>query len=156
MNVTATLFGQIGTFLVLVWFINRYLWEPMTVAMADRQKRISDGLAAADRGRNELDLAKAKVVENLKEAKQQAAEIIAQANKRAGELLEENKLALQADKHRQLEAARAEIEQEKNRAKTQLRDQMSDLVMAGVEKILEREVSSKTHAEFVDKLAAQL
>ena len=156
MNVTATLIGQMGTFLVLVWFVMRYLWEPMTVAMSDRQKRISDGLAAADRGRNELNLAQKKSAGYLKEAKQQAAEIIAQANKRAGEVMEENNLALQAERQRQLEAARVEIEQEKNRAKAQLRQQVSELVISGVEKILEREINSKAHAEFVDKLAEKL
>ena len=156
MNVTATLIGQMGTFMVLIWFVMRYLWEPMTAAMADRQKRISDGLAAADRGRNELELAQKKSADYLKEAKQQAADIVSQANKRAGEVMEENNVALQAERQRQLEAARVEIEQEMNRAKAQLREQVSDLVVSGVEKILEREIDSKAHADFVEKLADKL
>jgi F-type H+-transporting ATPase subunit b len=156
MNVTATLIGQMGTFLVLVWFVMRYLWEPMTAAMADRQKRISHGLAAADRGKHELELAQKKSVSYIKEAKQQAADIVAQANKRASEVMEENNAALQVERQRQLEVARVEIEQEMNRAKAQLREQISELVISGVEKILEREINAKAHGEFVDKLVEKL
>jgi len=155
-NVTATLFGQIGTFAVLVWFINSFLWEPLTKMMADRSKRIADGLAASERGKHELTLAERRATERLREAKQQAAEIIAQANKRANEIIEESKQAGRLEGQRQLDAAKAEIEQEANRAKEQLREQVASLVMQGVEKILEQEVNAQAHGDFVTKLAQKL
>jgi F-type H+-transporting ATPase subunit b len=155
-NITATLFGQIGTFLVLVWFVNKFLWGPMTTAMQDRTKRIADGLAAADRGQHTLELSEQKATEHLREAKQASADIIGQANKRADEIIDEAKQAAQAEGQRQLDAAVAEIEQESNRAKEQLREQVAALVMQGVEKILEREVNATTHGDFVTKLAQKL
>ena len=156
MNITVTLLGQIFTFAVLVWFVNRFLWGPMTQMLADRSKRITDGLAAAERGKNELVLAEKKAVEHLREAKQQSADIIAQANKRATVIVEESKDAAREEGQRQLEAAQAEIAQEVNRAKTQLTGKFAELVLHGVEKILEKEVSSKAHNEFIDKLAQKL
>jgi len=155
-NVTATLFGQMLTFAVLVWFVNRFLWEPMTKMMAERSKRIADGLAASERGRHELVLAERKATERLREAKQQAADIIAQANKRANEIIEEAKETGRVEGQRQLDAAQAEIEQESSRAKEHLRGQVSELVLEGVQKILEREVNSQAHGEFVTKLASKL
>lgn len=156
MSITATLLGQMFTFAVLIWFVNRFLWEPMTTMMAQRSKRIADGLAASERGKHELALAERKATERLREAKQQAAEIVAQANKRANEIIEEAKETGRIEGQRQLDAAAAEIEQESSRAKEHLRNQVSELVLEGVHKILEREVNSQTHGELITKLASKL
>jgi F-type H+-transporting ATPase subunit b len=155
-NVTVTLFGQMLTFGVLVWFVMQFLWEPMTKMLEDRKKRIADGLAAAERGRHELHLAESRAKERLVEAKQQVAEIIAQANKRSDEIVEEAKLKAQAEGRRQLEAAQAEIEQEANRARAHLREQFADAVIMAAEKILERELNAQTHAEFIEKMAEKI
>lgn len=156
MSITATLFGQMLTFAVLVWFINQYLWGPLIQVMSDRSKRIADGLSASERGKHELELAEKRAAERLREAKQQAADIIARANKRATEIVEESKETGHAEGQRQLDAARMEIAQETNRAKEQLRTQLSGLVITGVEKILEREVDASVHSDFVAKLAKKL
>ncbi|MEE8514906.1 MAG: F0F1 ATP synthase subunit B, partial [Gammaproteobacteria bacterium] len=87
----ATLVGQLMTFAVLVWFINRFLWDPITGMLENRTKRIADGLAAAEKGRHELELAEKRAVEYIKKAKEQANEIISQAQKRASEIVEEAK-----------------------------------------------------------------
>lgn len=156
MNVTATLFGQVLTFAVLVWFVMHFLWEPMTKMLADRTRRIADGLAAGERGRHELHLAEQRAKERLVEAKQDAAEIIGHANKRAEEIIEEAKLKAQAEGQRQLDAATAEIEQETNRAREHLREQFAEVVMMTAEKILERELNTESHAEFVAKMAKRI
>ena len=156
MNVTATLFGQIGTFAVLVWFVMKFLWKPMLQMMEARNAKIADGLAAAERGRNELKLAQKQGTENMRDAKRKASDIIAAANKRATEIIDEAKQAAQAEGARQLEAAQAEIDQEINRAKTHLQSQFVDLVMAGAEKVLDRELNAKNHGEFIEKLAKKL
>lgn len=156
MSITATLLGQMLTFAVLVWFINQYLWSPLINVMSDRSKRIADGLSAAERGKHELELAEKRAAERLREAKLQAADIIARANKRATEIVDDAKQTGHTEGQRQLEAARMEIDQETNRAKEQLRTQLSALVIAGVEKILEREVNANVHSEFVAKLADKL
>lgn len=156
MNVTATLFGQMLTFAVLVWFINRFLWEPMTRMMEDRKKRIADGLAAAERGKHEQHIAEQRAREVLHEAKQQAAEIIAQAQKRASEIVDEAKEQARVEGERLKTAAQAEINQEVNRAKEHLRGQVVSLSMAGASRVLKKSLDGQAHDELLKDLVAQL
>jgi len=141
-NVTATLVGQMMTFAVLVWFIHRFLWGPLTRMMAERSKRIADGLAAGERGKHELELATNRSVEILREGKQQVSDIIAQAEKRALQIIEDAKQAAKSEGDRIIAGAKAEITQEVSRAKEALRGQVSALAVAGAEKILRREVDA--------------
>ena len=156
MNITATLFGQIVTFAVLVWFIRRFLWDPMTRMMEDRKKRIADGLAAAERGKHEQELAEKRATEVIHEAKAQAAEILAQAQRRSNEIVEEAKNTARSEGERLLAAANAEIEQEVNRAREQLRGQVVSLSVAGASKVLKREIDDKAHDQMLQDLVAQL
>lgn len=156
MNFNATLIGQMITFSLLVIFTMKYVWPPLIKAMQDRQKRIAEGLASAERGVREQELAEARATETLKEAKQQAAEIIAQAHKHANEIIEESKQQARAEGERQLAAAQAEIEQESGRAREQLRSQVANLVVAGAAKVLEKEIDTQTHSKMLDELAAQI
>jgi len=151
-----TLLGQIITFALLVWFVKRFLWGPMLQMMENRQQRIADGLAAAERGRHEQQLAEDRATELLHEAKGQAAEIISRAEKRATEIVEEAKADARSEGDRLLAAARAEIDQELNRVKEELRSQVAGLAVSGAEKILEREIDQKAHSELLDKLVAQI
>ncbi len=156
MNITATLIGQMLTFAVLVWFINRFLWDPMTQMMEERKKRIADGLAAAERGKHEQELAEKRAKEHIHEAKEQAAEILAQAQKRANEIVEEAKEQARAEGDRLITAANAEIEQNVFRAREQLRGQVVSLAMAGAGKVLGREVDEKANASLIKDLVAQI
>lgn len=156
MNFTATLIAQIITFGVLVWFVQRFLWGPMTTMMEERKKRIAEGLAAADRGRHEQELAEQRAKEFLKEAKAHAAEIVGQAQKRANEIVEDAKGDARTEGDRLITAAQAEIERESNQAREQLREQVGKLALLGAEKILQREISADAHKEIVQTLAEQL
>ncbi|HKJ77599.1 MAG TPA: F0F1 ATP synthase subunit B [Gammaproteobacteria bacterium] len=156
MNVTATLFGQMLTFAVLVWFVNRFLWGPMTRMMEDRKKRIADGLAAAERGKHEQELAEKRAAEVIHEAKEQASEIIAQAQKRSNEIVEEAKDSARAESERIVAAANAEIEQEVHRAREQLRGQVATLAVTGASRIMEREIDAANHQQMLDELAAEI
>lgn len=156
MNFNATLIGQMITFIALVIITMKYVWPPIMKAMQERQKRIAEGLAAAERGARDQEMAQAKAAEVLREAKQQAQEIITQAQRRANEMVEEAKGHARGEGERQLVAAKAEIEQEVNRAREQLRGQVADIVVSGASKVLEREVDAKTHAKILNDLVAQL
>lgn len=156
MNITATLIGQIVAFVLLIWFVNKLLWGPLSKMMADRQKRIADGLAAAERGKHEQELAEKHAKEVLHEAKNKAAEIIAQAEKRAIEIVEESKSTGRVEAERIMIGARAEIDQEVNRAKETLRTQVGTLALAGAEKILGREIDAKAHGDLINQLVAQI
>jgi F-type H+-transporting ATPase subunit b len=155
-NINLTLIGQMIAFVCFVMFCMKYVWPPILAAMAEREKKISDGLAAADRASHDLELAKEKAVERLVEAKHEAAGIIDAANKRGNQIVEEAKGAAVVEADRVKASARAEIEQDANRAREHLRGQVAALALAGAEKVLGAEIDEKAHADLVDKLAAEL
>jgi F-type H+-transporting ATPase subunit b len=156
MNFNATLIGQSITFILFVWFCMKFVWPPIMNALETRKKQIADGLAAADRGKHELELAAKKAGDNMRDAKVQAAEVLAQAEKRAAQIVEEAKTAAKEEGDRQLAAAQANIAQETNRARESLREQVAGLAVAGAEKILRREVNAQTHADLLGQLKAEL
>ena len=156
MNINLTLIGQMIAFVCFVVFCMKYVWPPILAAMAERETKISDGLAAADRASHDLELAKEKAVERLKDAKHEASGIIDSANKRAGQIVEEAKDTAIVEADRVKASAQAEIEQETNRAREQLRGQVAALSLAGAEKVLGAAIDQEAHAELVDKLAAEL
>ena len=156
MNITATLFGQIIAFVLLIWFVDKVLWGPLSKMLEDRQKRISDGLAAGEKGKHELELAEKKAIAEIKEAKDKASEIIALAEKRGSEIVEEAKQEARAEGERIVTAANAELEREVNRAKEALRSQVADIAVAGASKILKKEIDSKSHKSIIDELVTQI
>lgn len=156
MNINLTLIGQTITFFLFVWFCYRFVWPPLINALAERKKVIADGLAAGERGRHEQALAEKRSAEVLYEAKGQASEIIGRAEKRAGEIVDEAKSEAKAEGERILVGARGEIDQEVNRAKEQLRQQVGALAVAGAEQILKREINAEVHSQVIDELVTQL
>lgn len=134
MNINLTLIGQMLAFVGFVVFCMKYVWPPIIAAMQEREEKIADGLAAADRASHDLELAQEKAVERLKEAKEEAAGIIDSANKRANQLVEEAKDVAVVEADRVKASAQAEIEQETNRAREHLRTQVAALSLAGAEK----------------------
>ena len=156
MNINLTLIAQSIVFGVFVWFVMKYVWPPIMTALDTRRKQIADGLAAAERGKHEQELAQKRAAEVLHDAKRQAQEIIAKAEKRAAEIIEEAKTDAKGEGERILTAARAEIGQEVNRAKEGLRAQVVSIALAGASKVLEREVDANTHNDLLNKLAAQI
>ncbi|MDT8404102.1 F0F1 ATP synthase subunit B [Sulfuriflexus sp.] len=156
MNINLTLIGQSLTFFVFVWFCMKFVWPPIMNALHERKTKIADGLAAAEHGQHEQELAKKRASEVLHDAKQNAADIINQAQKRAGEIVEESKTDARAEGQRLLTAAKAEIDQEVQRAKEALRAELGMIVISGAEKVLEREVDASVHDDMIKKLATQI
>ncbi len=156
MNFNATFIGQMIAFIIFVYLTHRYVWPPIVSAMAERSKRIADGLQAADRAEKDLELAQQKAVEQMSASKKEAAAIIDQANKRANEIVEEAKAKAVVEADRVKAAAQAEIEQATSRAREELRGKVVSLALAGAEKILETSIDQNAHNELVNKLAAEL
>ena len=156
MNINLTLIGQSITFALFVWFCMRFIWPPVMGALEARRKEIADGLAAAERGQHEQELAEKRAAKHIKEAKGQASDIITQAQKRAGEIVEEAKGDARIEAERIVTGANAEIEQEINRAREHLRQEVVSLAIAGAEKVLNREVDKEAHASTLTELATQL
>ena len=156
MNINLTLIAQLVSFAVFVWFTMKFVWPPLVKAMEERKARIADGLAAAERGQHEQQLAQQRAKEYLHEAKQQAAQITAKAEKQAALIVEEAKEKAQQEGDRQLAAAQAEIEQEMNRAREELREKVAQLAIAGAEKILRKEIDAEAHKDIVEAVARQI
>ena len=156
MNINLTLIGQSITFALFVWFCYAFIWPPLVNALEKRKKQIADGLAAAERGEHEQEVAKKKAAEHLKEAKRQAADILAHAQKRASEIVVESKDDACTEADRIKAGANAEIEQEGNRAREHLRKEVVALAITGAEKVLKREVDADAHASTLNDLATQL
>ncbi len=156
MNINLTLIGQTVTFFVFVWFCAKFVWPALIAVMVEREKKIADGLQAAERADKDLELAQKKADEQVSEAKTKAAEIVDQANKRAAQIVDDAKDQAKAEADRMIVAAKAEIEQEANRAKEELRGKVAALAVAGAEKILEQSIDAKSHNDLVGKLAAEL
>lgn len=156
MNINLTLIGQLLSFAVFVWFTMKFVWTPIMGALETRKKEIADGLAAAERGQHEQELAKERAKDVLHDAKSQAAEIVAQAQKRAAEIVDEAKGNARTEGERLLTAAQAEIEQETNKAREQLRGKVGELALVGAEKILRKEINADAHKDIVEALAQEV
>lgn len=156
MDINATLLGQMITFIVLIWFTMKFVWPHIIKAMQEREKRIADGLAAADRGQHELELAQHKAADQLRDAKIHAAEILEQANKRANQIIEEAKERAREEGERLLTIARSDIDQEMQSARQQLRTEVADLAIASAERILTRSVDAGLQRDLIAKLITEI
>lgn len=156
MNINLTLIGQTISFAFLVLFCMKIVWPALLGIMQAREKKIADGLEAANRADKDLELAQKKATQQLREAKEQAAAIIEQANKRATQIIEEAKGQAVIEGDRLKAAAKAQIEQDVNRAKEELRGKVATLVLAGAEKVLGATIDENANSELVNQLAANL
>ena len=156
MDINMTLIGQTIAMIVFVWFCMKLIWPPLLAAIEDRQQTIADGLAAADKGQESLEKATAEAGGIISEARKQATGILDQAHARANEIVADGKADGTKERERQLTAAKAEIEQETNRAREELRGQVSAVALSGAEKILRREIDAAEHDEILGKLAQEL
>jgi F-type H+-transporting ATPase subunit b len=152
----ATLFIQIIVFAILWWFVAKYVWPPITTALDDRAKRISDGLAAADKAKADLAVAERRVEAELKQARAGAAEVRSGAEKQAAGIVDEAR----AEAARILTAAKKQAEEEAGlaaqRARDDLRDQVATLAVAGAERILRKEIDAGKHADLLTSLKSEL
>lgn len=143
-------------FAVLTWFTMKYVWPMILDAMQAREARIADGIAAGEKGRRELEEAEARSSALLTDGRDKAQEYISQAQRRADEIVEEAKGTAREEGERLIQAARAQIDQERNQARDALRSQVAALAVAGAERILKREVDAKAHSNVLEDLATEL
>lgn len=155
MEFNVTLLGQAITFAILVWFTMKFVWPPLTNMMEERAKRIADGLAAAERGKQDLEAAEKRVADELRQAKQQATELVLAAEKRASQIVDEAKDAARTEGAKLVADAKALIDQEVLRAKEALREQVAGLAVAGAEKILRKEIDAAKHADLLASIKAE-
>jgi F-type H+-transporting ATPase subunit b len=155
-SINATLIGQMIWFALFIWITMKYVWPPLQKAMADRQQLIADGLAAGERGKHDLELASKRSADTIREAKEKAAGIFAEAEKRGVQMVEEAKETARAEAQKVYDAKLAELEQDTERARSALRERVAELAVAGAEKILRREVNAAAHADMLSGLKQEL
>ena len=156
MDINLTLIGQTIAMIVFVWFCMKFIWPPILNAIEERQEQIAEGLAAAEKGQDKLLQAQAEAEEIVADARKQATSILDQAHARANDIVAEGKSDGVKERERQLTAAKAEIEQEVNKAREELRGQVSAIAVASAEKILKREIDDKAHEDILGKLAQEI
>ncbi len=156
MSINATLLIQMIAFMLLIWLVNKVLWAPLSKLMEDRQKKIADGLSAAEKGKHELELAEQKAKDVLKDAKTQAQNILGQAEKRGSEIVEDAKVKATEEAGRIKASAQAEIEQEVSRAREGLRKEVASIAISGAEKILGKEVDAAAHNDMLETLVKSI
>jgi F-type H+-transporting ATPase subunit b len=156
MDINATLLGQMITFAIFIWFTMKFVWPPLMNVLEERRKKIAEGLAAADKGRHDLEAAKLQITAELGEAKNQAALIIEHANQRANHMVEEAKDRSRSEGERLLHLAQAEIAQEYNHAKAELLQQVSNLALVGAERILKHNIDAKANQQLLNELIQEI
>ena len=156
MSITVTLIIQGLAFLAVAWLVMRFGWPSIIGAIEERQKKIADGLAAADKGQKDLAEATSRADAIVREARERAKAIEDQASRRSIEALEAAKQAAQGEGARIVASAREDAATETNRARDQLRKEFGTMVVVGASRLLEREVDAKTHAQLLDKLADEI
>ena len=156
MNLNATLVAQIVVFFILAWFTMKFVWPPIMKALDERATKIADGLAAAERGKQSLDLAAKRSAETVREGKEKVAEVLAQADKRALQIIEDAKVQAKIEADKIFAGAQAELEQDAARVKEDLRERVAELAVAGAEKILRREIDVAAHAEMLASIKQEL
>lgn len=156
MNINATLFVSGITFFLFVLFCWKFIWPPLINAIDERNKKIADGLNAAEEGKKALVEAERKGESSMKEARDRAQTLLAESERRANQIVEEAKAAAKTEADRIVASAQEQIEQEINKAKSQLREQVAALAVSGAEKILKKEIDAKAHADMLGQLKAQL
>jgi F-type H+-transporting ATPase subunit b len=155
-SINATLIGQMITFALLVWFTMKYIWPPLFSSLEERKKKISDGLAAAERGQEAVILAEKKAEDVIKQAKDQSSEIVNLAQKRANEIVEESKMTAKQEGERLILSAKAQIEQEMQQAREGLRQEVVNLALVAAQQILSAEIDKSKHQEILNKVSNQL
>lgn len=156
MNINASLFVQMVVFLLGAWVTMKYIWPPLIHAIEERQKKIADGLAAANKGEKALAVATEQGQAIEAAARARVSTIVADGEKRALAIVEDAKAQAQVEADRIIESAKAEADVQVQRARDQLRDQVADLAVQGAEQILAREVDKTVHAQLLDQLKAKL
>jgi len=155
-NLNATLFAQIVVFGILWWFTMKFVWPPITKAIDERNTKIADGLAAADKAKLELANANKSVQEQLSQSRDEIAQRLADAEKRAAAIVEEAKARASAEAAKIVTDAKAEADAQAVQAREALREQVAVLAVKGAEQILRREVSAQVHADLLSRLKTEL
>ena len=156
MNINLTLVVQMLVFVALIAFTMKFVWPIILGAMEERSRKIAMGLAAAEKGQQELAQAHSNSEAIIREARERANQIIDHAQHRANELVEQAKGTAVQEGQRLIVVAQQQIELETSRARESLRKEVAQIAVNAASKLLEREIDPRAHADLIGKFAAQI
>jgi F-type H+-transporting ATPase subunit b len=156
MNINLTLIVQMIVFIVLIWFTMKFVWPMILGPMEERAKKIATGLAAGEKGQQELAQARDRADAIVREARERATQIVEQAQRQANDLVEQAKGTATSEGARLVEQAKQQIELETSHARESLRREVATIAVSAASKVLEREINPQTHADLLNKLATQI
>lgn len=156
MDINATLFGQMITFAIFVWFTVKFIWPPLMKAIRDRAKEIADGFAAADEAQRSKERAKFDYEEKLKDARAKYDVVIKQAEEDANRIVEDAKERARLESQLSMKRTEEELERMRLGATTQLRSEFSGLAVMGAEKILKVEIDAQQHQKLLDDVLKEI
>lgn len=161
MNLVTPAFGLIFwstiTFAVVLFVLSRYAWKPIMQALKDREKSIEDALQQAEIARQQIEQVKSDNEKLLDEARIERDKILKAANKAADQTREDAKAKASAEVERMIADARKAIDNEKQAAIAELKNQVAVLSVDIAEKLLRKQLSNPDEqkqivTEMIDKM----
>jgi F-type H+-transporting ATPase subunit b len=156
MNINLTLVIQGLAFFATAWLVMKFGWPHILGAIEERQKKIADGLAAAEEGKKALAAASDKQDQVIREARGEAAGIRDRAEKEYAQIVDKAKTDAVAEGARQKAAAVAEIETAAHQAREALRLQVAELAVKGAERLIRKEIDAASHKQLLDDLISEI
>jgi F-type H+-transporting ATPase subunit b len=140
------------TFGLFVWFTMRFVWPLLKSILDARALKISEGLAAAELGHQELQAAEGKAKEVIKSAHEKAQAIVEGAQKQADLLIQAAKETATQEKSRIVASGAEEVTQAYQKARQSLQAELADLVVLTTEQFLGRTLTPADQAHLVSTL----
>jgi F-type H+-transporting ATPase subunit b len=150
MDINATLIGEMITFALFVWFTMKFVWPHLEKILHERQQKIAEGLAAAERGHHQLEISQKNALQHMHEARSKAVETIEHAKKLAASIVEEAKTEAVREREKIVALGHEEIAQALQQAKTQIQMEMVELTIKSTEKLLGRVISENDQKMLLD------
>ena len=152
----ATFIVELVAFLIVLLVIGRYVLPFVRKALDERADKIAAALAAADAARADAQAADDERRGLIEEARQQAREIVAQANRTAEQMRTDATGRAQGEYDRILANANDEVQVARQRASEAEAARMGQIVLDVVERIIGREVDAASHADLINEAVAAL
>lgn len=146
---------QVINFLLLLYLLNRFMFKPLLARMDERSAKIGKGLEDAEAAARDRELARAEREAAVTEARKEAADMLASANKIATDTRNEILGEARAEAEKVTARAREEINAEKERAMAELRQQVADLALTAAGKLVRAEMDGPTQRRLVEEFLAE-
>ena len=141
---------------ITLWLLNKLAFPRIAEALDRRRKAIEDSIEAANRAKAEADELLEEYRARLREAREQADDIVVRARKAADTLADEAKADASKQREEMLAAARRDIEHETRRALEELRREVADLTVTATEKITRKSLTADDHRRLIEEALSEV